>query len=69
MANFSYKETTTKNLKINGLYSAAENTITVTDKDGNETVHSIKTLLTDFDGREISFGITDKEEVDLLEQD
>ena len=69
MANYTYKETTTKNLKIKGIYSASDNTITVTDKEGNETIHVIDDLLMDFDGREMNFAVTDKEEIDLLELD
>lgn len=69
MSNYVYKETTTKNLKIKGVYSAAENTITVTDKEGNEFIHAVSDLLTDFDGRDMVFAVTDKEETDLLEQE
>lgn len=68
MANYTYKETNTKNLKIKGIFNAEDMTITVTEKDGIEEVHEIKELLTDFDGREMNLAVTDKEETDLLEQ-
>ena len=68
MANFSYKKTTTKNLKVKGVYDAKKSIVTViVDKEGNEVEYYLPDLLDDFDGLEINMSVSDKEESDLLE--
>lgn len=68
MANYTYKETTTKNLKAKGTYSKLNGTIKYFDKDGNEIILSVAELLEDFDGSEMTLTVTDKEEHDLLDE-
>lgn len=67
MANYTYKRTTTDTVKVRGEYDHKKQQITVTEKDGSETTLLIENLLAPFDGNEIVFGVSDKEEVDLLE--
>ena len=67
MAAFSYKKTTNTALKASGILDSNNLTIACVEKDGDEIIRSIPSLLSDFNGQNIAISITLKTEEELEE--
>lgn len=55
MANFSYKKDTKIAMKVKGIYDSKNMTVFVED---DESTKSLSTLLSDFDGLEVSINVS-----------
>ena len=67
MAAFSYKKTTNTALKASGILDSNNLTIACVEKDGDEIISSILSLLSDFNVQNISIASTVKTEEELEE--